>query len=853
MAAASIFAQTEPDSIKINLAPMNLYYADSIQKSNILSNTNIIKEQKSEYSLESVVEYQSFDSISFDIPEQKISLYKNAEIRYEDIILKSDFVEIFLKHSILFAKGLPDSTGKIKGKPDFTQSNDHFTAETLKYNFKTRKGYITDIITEQGDGFIQGAVVKKLPDNSALFKNGIYTTCNNHQCPHFYIHLSRAKMIPDDKIVTGPAYLVIEDVPTPLAIPFGFFPIKKGRSSGIIIPSYGESANRGFFLENGGYYFAINDYVDLILKGDIYSRGSWAIKTNSSYNKRYKYSGNININYAENYFGERELPDFQCNRDFFVKWSHNQDTRARPNSRFSANVNAGSSSYNNYNPSSTSDYLSNTFQSNVSYQTTIAGKYNFSANLRHSQNTLTKQVDLNLPEIAFSTNRFYPLQKKKQIGKKKWYENTSLSYSMNAQNRISSPDSLLFSNNTLKRMQNGVQHTIPVSNSFKLFKYFTLNTVFNYNEKWYFQTINKSWYNNLDTAFLKIDTISGFKAARDFNLNFALNTRLYGMYKFNKSPVKAIRHVLTPSLAFSWRPDFSNYKYGNYKYALYGTGQTVRYSIFENGIYGYPPSGRSGSVNLALANNLEMKVRSNKDSISGLKKVILIENLTLAISYDIAKDSLNWSDLSVSGKTRLFKNLDIRYAGLWSPYAKDSCGRTINTTIWDASGKKRLFEHKSTDWYFTLRWNLSSKNTKSKKKPENADEYELAQIQKNPDAYIDFDNPWNINIDYNFRYSNIADFAAKGKQKKIVQTFSCSGDFNLTSKWKVGFTSGYDFEANKISYTSIDIYRDLHCWEMIFNWIPTGFRKSYNFTIRVKSTVLQDLKLTKKTDWRDYY
>ncbi len=852
MGIGNIYTQNVADSLNIDTLRFSVKYVDSITKASLLADTNIVKE--SQYALESTVEYKAKDSISFDIKEQKVYMFKNTEINYEDINLKADYVEIFFKNSILQAKGLPDSSGIVKGKPEFKQSDDHFTAETIKYSFKTKKGYITGIITEQGDGFLQGDVVKKLPDNSALFKDGIYTTCNHHDSPHFCIHLTKAKMIPNDKIVSGPAYLVIENVPTPLAIPFGFFPNKKGQTSGILIPAYGESSNRGFFLENGGYYFAISDYIDLALRGDIYSRGSWAIKANSSYNKRYKYNGNFNINYAENYIGESEMPDYQKNKDFFVRWSHNQDARARPNSRFSANVNAGSSSYNTFNPSSTSDYLSNTFQSNVSYQTTIAGKYNFSANLRHSQNTLTKQVDMNLPEIAFSANRFYPLRKKVQAGKRKWYENISLSYSMNAQNRISSPDSLLFTDNVFRLMQNGVQHNIPLSNSFKIFKYFTLNNTFNYNEKWYFKIINKNWYNNTDTSFLDIDTISGFKAARDFSFSSTLNTRLYGMYKFNKGPVTALRHVLTPSIGFSWRPDFSNYSYGYYKYALYGTSTPVMYSIFENGIYGYPPSGRSGNVNFALANNLEMKVKSRKDSISSTKKVILIENLTISTSYDIAKDSLNWSNLVVSGRTKLFKNLDIRYAGLWSPYATDTLGRTINRTVWDETDKKRLFERKSTEWAFSLNWSLSSKNTKTKKMPQNKDDAEVKQINENPDAYLDFDNPWSLNLSYTLRYNDLVNFTnVVSEPNKVVQTLSFNGDVNITPKWKVGFTSGYDFESKKISYTSINIYRDMHCWEMVFNWLPVGFRKSYNLTVRVKSSVLQDLKLTKKTDWRDLY
>ncbi|HRS54099.1 MAG TPA: putative LPS assembly protein LptD, partial [Bacteroidales bacterium] len=732
-----IYAQNNEDSLKQNsgFAKPSIK-VDTLLLIDTIPNKDLNK--TSDYALESKVEYKAKDSISFDISEQKVYMFVNGEIKYEDITLKADYIEVFFKNDIIQARGMADTNGLIKGKPDYTDASSHFVAETIKYSFKTKKGFITNIVTEQGDGFMQGAIVKKLPDNSALFKNGIYTTCDYHEDPHFCIHLTKAKVIPNDKIVSGPAYLVIESVPTPLAIPFGFFPNKKGRTSGILIPAYGESANRGFFLENGGYYFAINDYIDLALRGDIYSRGSWAVKVSSSYNKRYKYNGNININYAENYLGERELPDSQHNKDFFIKWSHNQDQRARPNSRFSANVNAGSSSYNTYNPSSASDYLTNTFQSNISYQAFIARKYNFSANFRHSQNTLTHIVDLNLPEIAFSTDRFYPFRKKNKIGENKWYENISLTYSMNAQNRISSLDSLIFSNNIFKRMQNGVHHNIPVYNSFKIFKYFTLNNLFVYNEKWYLQTIKKAWFNNLDTAYLKIDTINGFKAARDFSFSSTINTRIYGMYKFNKGPIIAIRHVVSPAISFSWHPDFSKYYYGYYYYTLNGNATSpVIYSIFENGIYGYPQAGRSGIINFAIANNVEMKINSKKDSINGIEKIILIENFTISSAYDMAKDSLNWSNLVLSGRTRLFKDIDIRYTSIWSPYITDSLGRLINTTVWENSKHSKIFSKSSSEWALSLNWNLSSKTFKPEKNKKDINKNNFSSAQ-----------PWDINFSY---------------------------------------------------------------------------------------------------------
>jgi len=815
------------------------------------------QKNKSELGLTSKVVYSAKDSIMFSISEQKVYLYGNAKIEYEDIVLTAAYIEIMFQKSEIFARGITDSAGKKIGRPQFTQNEETFQSENMTYNFKTKKGIIKQVITKDGENFVHGKVVKRMGNGEINVKNGQFTTCSLEE-PHYQIKFYKAKVIPNKKIVTGPAYLVIEDVPIPIGVPFGFFPNKKGQKTGILFPTYGESTNRGFFLENGGYYIPIGEHMDLALRGDIYTHGSWAAKVASNYKKRYKYDGNISMNYAINIIGEKGLSDYQQNKDFFVRWNHNQDVKARPNSRFSANVNAGSSKYNEFNPSSTSDYLSNTFQSNVSYSTTIAGKYNLSANMRHSQNTITKTVDLSLPELTFSANRFYPFRPKARVGASKWYDNISVNYTMSARNSLSTFDSLLFDKSSLSKFKNGMNHQISTNNTTKIFKYLSWSNTINFNDRWYLQSIERNWSNemyisNSDTLYgrVKTDTINGFKAAHDFSLSSSLNTKLYGFLKLKKGPFRVIRHVMTPSVSFVFTPDFGSQFWGYYKYYIDTTyhndpKKLKKYSIFETGIFGTPPPSKSGSVNLSISNNLEIKVRNNKDSITGLKKITLIENLTISTSYDVAKDSCNWSDLVLSGYTKIFRNIDLRYAGAWTPYVTDSLGLASNTFLWNDT--KKLLKHRNTDWALSLNWNVNSETRKTKKSAQSP----ANQLLLNDPDYVNFDIPWGFNLAYTFRYSKQYLTDPPPNQKELIQTLSFNGNLTVTKNWKVGITSGFDFEQKKFSYTSINIYRDLHCWEMKFNWIPTGFRKSYNLSISVKSAVLQDLKLTKKKDWRDY-
>ncbi|MCK5838226.1 MAG: LPS-assembly protein LptD, partial [Bacteroidales bacterium] len=724
----------------------------------IITDTVLITSDK--FGISSKIDYQAEDSIVFDISAQKVFLYRNAEINYETTNIKAAYIEIDFKHSLLYATFMLDSLNKEYGKPIFTEGEQNFSSKEMNYNFNTKQGLIKDVITQEGDGYIHGSVIKKLENDIINIKSGSYTTCSNEH-PHFEMRFHKAKVIPDNKIVTGPAYVVVEDVPLPIAIPFGMFPIFKGRTSGIIIPSYGESASRGFYFHDFGYYWGISDYIDLTILGDIYTRGSWALKPNLNYKKRYKYGGNFNFNFGVNRAGTEGTPDYESHKDFAIRWNHTQDPKAKPNSSFSASVNIVTGQYNRYNPVSATDYLTNTFSSSISYQKHWAGKYHLTLNLNHSQNTIQHTIDLGLPKVSFSINRFFPFRKKEQVGRLKWYENISVNYSMNAENRISTLDTLLFNENVYKDFRNGMKHSIPITSSVKLLKFFSLTNSINYTERWYSQRIEKYWTNdtlfsNGDTlaGYVKSDTIFGFQTARDFNFSSSINTRLYGMLQFKKGPVRAIRHVMTPSVSFSIRPDFGaeNFGYWDYYYTDETQTDSARYSVFQGSIYGTPPDRSSGNLSFGLSNNLEIKVRSKKDTITGMKKIALIDYFSITTSYDLAKDSLNWAPISMSGRTNLFKGLNIQFTGRWDLYAlDDSTGKRINTFVWEQSRKLLRFEN--TTWNLSFRYSFSSKR-KTAPKPSNfGTEEEREEILENFDQFLDWNNPWKLSFNYSFRYT----------------------------------------------------------------------------------------------------
>ncbi|GAB4311872.1 MAG: putative LPS assembly protein LptD [Bacteroidales bacterium] len=823
--------------------------------------------------LEFNVDYQAKDSIRIDVRSRKVYMYSGNEINYDQINLKAGYVEITFGKNEVYATGRTDTTGETIEQPLFTMGDNSFESEAIKYNYVTRKGLVERVITEDAEGYLHGEKVKKMPDNATNVYQGSYTTCNLEH-PHFAFEFKKARVIPDNKIVTGPAWLVIEDMPTPLFVPFGLFPNKKGQRSGIVIPTWGESTSRGFYFENGGYYLAINDYMDLKLVGDIYTLGSWAVKPSMSYRKRYRYNGYINLGYAVNIQGIQGSADYSRSKDFKINWIHNQDPKARPKSKFSANVNIVSSKFNKYNPVSSNAYLSNTFQSSISYSTNFAGKYFLNISANQSQNTITRELNMSVPTMSFNVNRFYPFRRAKKIGRARWYDNISVNYSMAADNRINTYDTLLFRQDLLSQMKNGVKHTVGVSSgSIKLLKHLVWSNTINYTERWYSQQHLKYWNNDTVwqgtepvTGQVVTDTVYGFNSVRDFSFSSNLGTTVYGMFSFTKGPVKAIRHVMRPSVGFSIRPDFGSPEWGYYRYYQNASGDVIKYSPWDGFIYGTAPDGRSGAINFRLSNNLEMKVKAPNDTVTGEKKVVLIEDLAFSTGYDIARDSLNWDKLSVSGRTTLFKQIRINYTALYDPYVVDSNGVRLNIFEWDVN--RRLFRPEKFSWRLGLSWRISSDKLfggsnrqsagNSQPVPQSGTPEELRDIQENPEGYVDWNVPWSLNLSYDFNY-NLSYIYENGywnydvsRQENIIQTLSFSGDVNITPKWKLGFRSGYDFDKKELTYTSIDVYRDLHCWEMRFNWIPFGYRQSWNFTINIKSRLLQDLKLDKKKDFRDF-
>ena len=844
--SASAIAQiTNSDS----LATVN----DSLQ----FVKKEIVKKVKKKSKMNLVAEaiYIADDSLIMDKANQKAYLYHNAIVKYDGIILKAEYIELDFKKNTVYAIGLPDSAGVIHGSPVFKDHGDEYNAAIIRYNFDSKKGLISDVTKTEGEMFVWLKKGKKLKNSITYVETGHFTTCSAKH-PHYRIRFKKGKIIPNDKIVTGPIYMEVEDIPIPLVIPFGFIPNTNKRSNGVLIPSYGYTENRGYNLTDGGYYWGLGRHLDLSLRGDIYTRGSWGIKALSRYNFRYRGSGSLNFKYAYNKYGETDTKNFNEDKSFFFKWQHRQDPKANPYSSFSANVNFGSKSYNKLNSNNTTDYLQNTFHSSIAYSARIGDGYNFTASINHSQNSQTGSITLTAPQLAFSTPRFNPFKRKNPIGPKRWYEKISLSYKMDTKNTLTTIDTNFF-NSTWKDFDKAVKHVIPLSSTVNLGHWSWTNSL-NLTERWYFQHQNRFWEN--DTIFEGTDTIAphlvteqveAFSAVHEFNYSSSINTRIYGMFMFRKGPVKALRHVLTPNLSFNYHPDFGNSPYNYYQEYTDKNGDTIRYNIYEGQMYGSPSDGKSGRVALNFGNNFEIKVRNRKDTIKGTKKIKLIDNLTIGTSYNLAAKEFALAPLTVTARTTLYKGLSVRYAGYWDFYGIDSTGNRINKFNWDLGNS--IFRKTKGIWNLGFNYRISS-NTKKKKKYKSnkGSKNQLNDLNNHLDDYVDFNNAWAFNLSYNFSNTNAYNVTQMQYDNKIVQTLGINGSINITNKWKIGVRTGWDFQANKISIATIDIYRDLHCWELMFNWIPIGPRRSYNLTIRVKSPMLQDLKLNRKRNWRDY-
>ena len=877
---------TQPEQVPTK-DTSSVFSIDSLFNEKIFSNADTLSAdtlQKDSTSLKKMspnaikekVKYDATDSIRFDMKRRKAYLFNKAVVEYEDMVLEADYIEIDFQKNELYASGVADEQGNIHGSPVFTQGEYTFRTQEINYNFTTKKGKIWNVITTEGEGYIHGEQVKKLDDNTSFIKKGKYTTCELDD-PHFEIAFTKAKVVPNEKIITGPAYLSFVGIPTFLAIPFGYFPIQKGRKSGIIMPTFGESTNRGFYFENFGFYWGINDNIDLLIAGDLYTRGSWAAKLRSNYVFRYKCKGNFNMSFAQNFFGEKGTPSRYHTNDFKIYWDHQQDAKSHPTTRFSAHIDIVSRSYNTYNPSSVNDYLSNQYTSKLNFSTGAGGVFYFDATASYSQSTLTGVVDFALPDISMSVNQFYPFRKKNKTGKMKWYDNIALKWSSQLTNKLQTYDSLVMKPQTWEECQLGMKHVIPLTIPIKLGKAINWNTSVNFTEKWYLQRTEKIFSEYTDTSTqTQVGQITdvfkrNFYAVHDLDITTSLTTKIYVMYQFKKGGLKAIRHVITPNLSFSYIPNLSGKTYGTYQNTI--TGEKVRYSYFANSIFGGGSSRSSAIARISFGNNLEIKVRSKKDTITGTKKVVIFENINISTYYDFLADSLKWAPLTISGRTTIFKQLYITFSLSFDPYCYGEQGKRINVT--ELKRNKRLYRLASSDASVGLNFTLNRDLFKGKQKDKPASEVPDANNElftENslgmPTKRPDFSNPWSITINYTFAYSmrdnpyfyvnpiyysTIPDNADKKYTHNIIQTLNVSGDVNITKKWKIGFTTGYDFTQKELSYTSLDIYRDLHCWEMRFNWIPFGTRKGWSFTINVKASVLQDLKYNMKRDFRDNF
>ena len=777
------------------------------------------------------------DSLKLSIDGKKAFLYGNAKIEYQKTTITASYIEIDWDKNTIYASFTTDSAKSKIGIPVFSEENESFKAEEMTYNFKTKKCSVKKITTKEGEGYILGKTVKKVSDDVFYLHKGDYTTCDAEK-PHFSIRANKIKIIPGKKIITGPAYLSFFRIPTPLIFPFGYFPNNDKKSSGLIIPSYGESANMGFFLKDGGYYLTLSEKMDLSLKSDIYTQGSWNLKSLLRYNNRYKYSGNLNLSYGNMKNSYVGFPDYSEKKDFNIKWSHKQDQKANPSLTFSANVEAGSSTYHRNNSYDDNEYLKNTMSSNINLSKSWSDGFfnNLNLSLRHSQNTSNKNISLTLPDVSLNSKRVYPFKLIGNSAKNQWYDKISIQYGINTKNTISTTDSLLFTKNSLSKFRNGMTHNIPISSSIKVLKYFTLTPSFNLTERWYLNRIEKTWNSNDST--LTTDTISKFTRAHDYNLSTGLNTKIYGLVEFKKSKIAGIRHVMSPNISFTYNPDFSDEKYDYYKTVqINENGETQNYSIMENGIYGSPSNRESGTINFSLGNILEMKIRNNKDTVETFKKIKLIESLGISSSYNIFSDSLNFSNIRLNARTRLLNILDITFSSDYDPYVTNK-DRTNRINQFELSTNKRLARLKS----FTTSIGLSINDKSfSADKDENKDEKK--EEDENRDFYA---IPWDLSANYSLTYDkghNIAAFA------DTTQSLTFSGNLKITKNWKIGFRSGYDFDEKELTYSSVDIYRDLHCWEMLFHWIPLGYHQSYTLTIRVKAAALRDLKYEKKKDW----
>lgn len=839
--------------------------------------------------IEAEIHYKASDSIILQA-NGAAYLHGNTEITYQTITLQANFVRVKIDSSLVFARGTIAEDGTVTGEPIFSEGENSYNSRELRYNLRTRRGFIRHVVTQEGEGFIISEKTKKTPDNVFCIAGGKYTTCDNHDHPDFYLSISRGKVKPGDFIVTGPAHLVIAGVPLPIALPFGFFPFTSKYSSGVLMPRFTDESTRGFGLTNGGYYFALNDFMDLEILGDVYTRGTWAISATTNYIKRYRFRGNFSVSYREDVTGESGLPNYRRDPNLSIRWSHSQDPKASPNLSFSSSVNFTTSGYHRSN-------INSFYRPELNSQNTTSSSINFNARFPSipslslnggmlvSQRTRDSTINLSLPNLNVSFSRFFPFKRRNATGDERWYEKISMSYSGTFSNSIETKEHKLLTSSFARDWRNGFRHSIPVSATFNLFNYINITPNFNYQERWYFRSIDRSW--NKAAQRVEEDTTSGFYRVYDFNMGVSASTKMYMFYIPNRAifgdRIDRIRHVMTPTFSFSYLPDFADPRWGyydTYTRSVRSTTQPdtytdseVTYSRFQGALFGVPGGGRSGSINFSLGNNIEMKVLNRNDTTGNNKfRVIsLIESLNISGGYNLVADSMNWSNFGMSLRVRLTPTYTLSLSTSFDPYlfGLSPSGHPVRTNQlrWN-HGKLPRFQGTGTSFNFTFnndtfkRWFGRNNETAPSEAEQNdpqrneslSDENEPPNGRNEPNnlprsEYPQVSIPWSLSMSYSVRYQNTT-FNRQTMEfdMGLTHNFNVNASISLTPNWRISGTSSYDFKARQFTYTNISVNRSLHCWSMSASFVPFGMFKSYNFHIGVNSSMLADLKYEKRSE-----
>lgn len=859
---------------------------DSIAVDSAAATDSLSKDGAKKEAIDAPVYYECTDSMVWSRTGNAY-LYGAGKVRYDKIELTADVIKLNMDSSVVHASGRIDTTGMTTGLPIFMDGGTPYESDRMSYNFKSKKGFINNVYTQQGDGFIMGGKAKK--DSAGVFysKDGMYTTCDAEH-PHFYIRLTRAKVRPKKDVVSGPLYLVVADVPLPLALPFGFFPFTSSYSSGILMPTFGDETERGFYLRDGGYYFALSDKYDLRLTGEIFTKGSWGFAAASSYAVRYRFSGSFDFSYLVTKNGEKGLPDYAVGKNFRLQWSHRQDPKVHPNSNFSASVNFATSSYERSNLSSLYNPVLNSQSmrtSSVSYSRTFPEiGLSLSTTMNVAQNMQDSTLSLTLPNLSVSLSKKYPFKRKKRMGDERWYEKISLSYTGQMSNSISTKEDKVMHSNLVKDWNNGFKHNIPVSATFQLFGFLNVTPSFNYTERWYFKKVNQEW--DYATNSVAKDTVYGFNRLYNYNFSVSANTTLYGFYQpagfLKKSRVHTVRHVFKPSVSYSYTPDFGAQHYGYYDTYVYtdekGEARVVEYSPYQGSLYGIPSRGKTGSVSLSVSNNVEMKWRTKNDS---LKKVSIIDELGASLSYNLAAKTKPWSNLSTRLRLKLTKSYTFSFNATWATYAYEfnDRGQVVvgDRTEW-SYGRFGRFQGMSQNLSYTFNNKTLTKirdmfnkdedegEEDDSLKEEKAGDGEEPSRKKSlkdsktkkaksaavdEDGYMPFKMPWNLTVSYGIMMAeNTAaeiDVKTMRYPYKFTQNMNLSGNIGISDNWRITFTSGYNFQFKKLTTTTMNISRDLHCFEMSCGIVLSPYT-SFNFSFRATSQMLADaLKWDKRS------